>query len=124
MAAPVQRSAALLHVTAPSSTLWKIDAKTVRVTLTGDDKMIMDETAEENGVVFTNPGHDLQFTGHVLSGQTPAKKGDVITLTWGSAGSITGSKEYVCMDAQQGGFGEVVTQDITLHYKDSANYTP
>jgi len=51
MAAPIQRSSALLHVTAPLSSKWKIDATQISITSTADSMEVKNESAEENGQI-------------------------------------------------------------------------
>ena len=124
MAAPVPRGTAHATYTAPTSTIWKINAKTFRLTPTADLESEKNEAGEDDLEVINNPGHTVSFTGVVKSGQTPAKIGDIVTLTYPAGHTPTGAKEYMVTAAPQEGYGMVIKQNVEAKLNDAADYTP
>lgn len=125
MAAPVQRGTSHATFTAPTSSIWTIDATTVRIQRTADAESIKNESAEDSLEVFTNPALMLAFTGTLKSGQTPAKPGDLVSLTFPSSHTPTGAVEGVVMSAEDEGLGKVIKQSITWKYNAGASdYSP
>lgn len=125
MAAPVQRGTAHATFTTPTSTLWTIDATTFRIQRLADAESIKNESAEDFLEVFTNPSLLVSFTGTLKSGQTPAKPGDLVTLTFPASHTPTGAVEGVIMSAEDEGHGKVIKQSITWKYNAAASdYSP
>jgi hypothetical protein len=124
MADPVQRGTAALTFPAPTSTVFKINGGTFKLTPTADLERERDEANAEDLDVISNPGHQVSFTGRVKAGQTPVKVGDVLILTYPAGHQYAGAKEYVVDAAPQEGFGRVIKQNVEAHLNDAADYTP
>lgn len=125
MAAPTQRGTAHATFTAPTSTVWTIDASTFRIQRTSDAESVKNESAEDAVEVFSNPGLMCSFTGTLKSGQTPAKPGDLVSLTFPASHTPTGAVEGVVMSAEDENFGKVIKQTITWKYNAAASdYSP
>lgn len=125
MAAPVQRGTAHATFTAPTSTVWTIDATTFRISRTSDKESVKNESAEDIVEVYWNPGLMVSFTGTLKSGQSPAQPGDVVALTFPASHDPTGAIEFVVETAEDEGLGRVIKQSITAKYNAAAgDYTP
>lgn len=123
MAAPVQRGTAHLTFAAPTSTIWTIDADTFRITRGADQISIKNESAEDILEVFSDPRIVISFEGTVKAAQTPAKRGDKVTITFPASHTPTGAIDMVVInDPEDSGFGKVIRQSIQAKKHDAATY--
>lgn len=102
-----------------------IDATTFRIQRTAEQESIKNVSAEDFLEVIWNPGLMCSFTGTLVSGQTPLKPGDLLSLTFPSSHTPTGAVEGVVMSAEDEGHGRVIKQSITWKYNAGASdYSP
>lgn len=125
-AAPVLRGSAtgiaVNTKTAPTSTIFLIDAETFRFKPTADHETVKDESAEDVLEVISNPGHTVSFTGTIKSGQTQVIVGALVSLTYPASHSPTGAVEYVVIDAGEvEGYGKVLRQNVTMKKNDAVS---
>lgn len=125
MAAPVQRGTAHATFTAPTSTVFTIDASTFRVRRGSDNISIKNESSEAILEVFNDPRVTCSFTGTLKAAQTPLIQGDLITLTFPTDHEPEGAVEFVVHEEpEDSGFGMVIQQSITCKKHAAADYSP
>ena len=115
MADPVQKGNQLVFKPAPTFTSFVVVDGTWRERDTTDMTVTKDGASETHNKTYADPGVDVQCEWVIMSGQTPAKKGDVVT-----SGGESPARKFTVDDVETMDLGgKPLKQSVTLSYKAS-----